>query len=268
MTDTSSFTIPPGANVFSQTYHVRMGDTESTGLLSPRALADMFLDTAGLHADRLGLAVSNLMENDNATWVLSRMEFEVGRRPRAGEILTIRTWPSGLVKLSALRNMVFYGFDGFPFGRATTMWFVIDMKTRRPIRIEPLLEKRGISFPAASPEDFPERLGLPEGDIGTKKFAVRYSDIDFNGHVTSSSYVAWALENVPMETRKNACLKKFGINYLAETLPGDMVISAMSSSEKSGETVCLHGITSESDGRDLAHAQSVWGSIDPVSLRC
>lgn len=259
MTDFSRYGIPSYATVYTRTYDVRMGDAERSGLVSPASLADMFLDAAGRHADRLGLSVENLMEHDGCTWVLSRMTFEMERRPKSWDTVTVHTWPSGLVKLSALRNMVFVGPDGVMFGRATTMWFVIDMKTRRPVRIEPLLENRGIVFPSATPADFPEKLGLPENDAVTKRFAVRYADIDFNGHVTSSSYIRWVLENVPDETRTGSCLKGFSINYLAETLPGDMVSSAASFDSIDGITTCLHRISSESGGHELARAKSVWG---------
>ena len=245
--------LPP---VWRETYTIRTRDLDGTGRLSVAALSAMLLDAAGIHAHELGLAVTDLM-GDNNTWVLSRFGVNIIGQLEPRDTITITTWPSGIDRLSAIRDFAITGPDGVPAGSASSSWLVIDLETRRPIRVEPFLRK-------ISPELAfrPGHGVLPKlPDLATPawecRLPVRWSDIDFNRHVTSTSYIGWALESVPPDLREKRAMTGFEINFRAETFFGETIISQSRSVDGSGDTI-LHRITSEQDGRELARARSIW----------
>ena len=97
-------------------------------------------------------------------------------------------------------------------------------------------------------------LTTPEWEC---RLPVRWSDIDFNRHVTSTSYIGWALESVPPDQRENRAMTGFEINFRQETFFGETIISQSGSLDGSGDTI-MHRIKSKQDGRELARARSIW----------
>ncbi len=245
------------AKIYSADYTIRSDDLEPGGAVSAPSLAGLCLDTAGRHAAELGLSVFDLF-TDNRTWVLSRFALTVEQHPGAWDKVTIKTWPTGAKRLFAHRNFLIYDSIGIIIGAASSAWLVIDTGSRRPVRIQPLLEKMGQTFPDCTPDDTPDKLSRPESPELTKTFAVRLGDIDLNDHVTSKSYMDWALESVPPEIRRDYVFNEFTINYVAETFFGESV-AAHASMSHSGDTVTFdHVITSEDGAKDLALARSIW----------
>ena len=239
-----------------ETYPVRTWDLEADGSFSMCSLGAILFDAAGTHAHRMGLAVSDLM-GENFTWMLSRFSVILEHQPRWRDTISIFTWPSGIDKLSALRDFEITGSDGAVLGRASSSWLVIDRANRRPVRVEPFLEKISpdLAFPAGSgPLPKVPDLGTPAREC---RFPVRWSDIDFNGHVTSARYIGWVLDGIPPEFRKTHAVAGFDINFRAETFLGETVISQTEAGETADGAI-LHRITCEQDGRELARARSIW----------
>ncbi|MFC1485523.1 acyl-[acyl-carrier-protein] thioesterase [Candidatus Latescibacterota bacterium] len=245
--------LPP---FWRETYTIRTRDLDGTGRLSMVALSAMLLDAAGIHAHELGLAVTDLMGNKN-TWVLSRFGVNILSQPQPRETITITTWPSGIERLSALRDFDITGPDGVQVGYASSSWLVINLETRRPVRVEPFLKK--ISSELAFQPGRGSLSKIPDlpAPVQEYRFPVRWSDIDFNRHVTSTSYIGWALESVPQKLREKRIITGFDINFRAETFFGETIISQSQFADGAGDII-LHRITSEQDGRELARARSVW----------
>lgn len=68
---------------------------------------------------------------------------------------------------------------------------------------------------------------MTEGKSGMTETAegehtVSYSDLDLNGHTNNSRYVVWAMDCLPKEVTDSP-VKDIYINFVKETLPGDMV---------------------------------------------
>ncbi len=236
-----------------ETYPVRTWDLGADGSFSICSLGAMLFDAAGTHAHQMGLAVADLM-GENYTWMLSRFSVILDHQPRWRDTITIITWPSGIDKLSALRDFEITGSDRTVLGRASSSWLVIDRTNRRPVRVEPFLEKISpdLIFPAGA-------VSLPKvPDIGQParecRFPVRWSDIDFNGHVTSARYIGWALDGISPEFRKSHAVYGLDINYRAETFFGETVIS-LTGADKTGDGAILHRIACEQDGRERPYGQ-------------
>jgi medium-chain acyl-[acyl-carrier-protein] hydrolase len=187
-------------------------------------------------------------------WVLGRQRLEVGTAVRAGERLEIETWPSGASGVAALRDFLVRR-GGAEVARASTVWFVMDLARRRPVRLDRVLDERFRERPARSAPPPADRLE-PAGEGGaTRRFSIRYLDIDANQHVTNTSYLAWALEAVPEEVWRGCRLAVLEAHYLAECRYGSAIRSRASAS---GEGEYRHAVVREEDGKELARLWTRW----------
>ena len=240
--------------LFSRTLEVRYHDADPHGAVRLTALVADLLDVAAGRA--LGVAVKDLRRL-GLTWVLSRVHLQLARLPRCGEQLTIRTWPVSREGIFSVRDFELLDGRGERIGCATSSWAVLDLKSRRPVRIDaslppyPLHPLRALNDPfAAVPtaDRWETELQLP----------VLRGDLDINGHVNNTVYAGWALEAVPSRIFDHAVLLAVEINFRAEVHYGDRIISRCSVIDEGADLWLLHRIDHAEDGRELARLRSRW----------
>lgn len=242
--------------LFTTEFPIRYHELDCYGRVRPVTLLNYLQDAAGMHARRLGVSVADLLTH-GLTWVLSRIHLVVDRYPGAGETVLVHTWPATRDGLFSCREFELFDGMGRPAGRATTSWALLNVATRRPVRLEgnlapyPLLPRRAIDDPFHSLPQLPDPATTEVG------FRVMRSDLDINHHVNNTVVAGWALDTVPDEVAAGS-LAELEIGFRAEVLYGDSVISRCSP-ESSGEpVVCLHQIVREGDGRELARLRTAW----------
>jgi acyl-ACP thioesterase len=110
-----------------------------------------------------------------------------------------------------------------PLVRADSEWLLLDLASGRPLRPEQHFPPERIAcwekvfdgaFPALAKAAHPE----PVGD-----FAVRWEDIDANGHVANPHYVAWILECVPGLVGGENELAALSVEFRQAAVHGDTV---------------------------------------------
>ncbi|MCE5249770.1 hypothetical protein LLG96_06070 [bacterium] len=237
------------------TYPVRTYEIDAAGRLSVVSLCNYLQDAAGNHAHELGLSIHDL-NTRNYTWVLSRLVVNMKQYPVWKDRLTVRTWPSGIHRLFALRDFSITDSGGSVIGVASSGWLVIDTLTRRPVRIEPFIENLIVIPDRAVVHSF-EKLPQPARIDNERQFNVRYGDLDINGHVNNVSYIGWTIESVPRTVLESSVLSELEIDYLAETYLGDRVI-ARSGSQDGDRVSFLHSLFREGDGQEIVRARTVW----------
>ena len=81
-----------------------------------------------------------------------------------------------------------------------------------------------------------------------------------NGHVNNVSFIDWAVESTPRAVADAAQLTDLQMEFRAEALLGDEVLTQSAHTPESGaaETIFNHRLTHAQDGRILALARSVW----------
>ncbi|HEY3308289.1 MAG TPA: acyl-ACP thioesterase domain-containing protein [Desulfuromonadaceae bacterium] len=240
--------------VLEQEFPVRYHELDSHGNIRPVTLLNYLQDTAGLHAAQLGVAVADLRVH-GLTWVLSRVHLIIERYPRAGEQVVVRTWPATREGLFTCRE--FELIDSGPVGRATTSWAVLNVATRRPVKLEghlpiyPLLARRAIE------DDFSPLPFFQEPAAAELAFRVLRGDLDINQHVNNAIYVGWALEAVPEEIALG-CLTELEVSFRAEALYGETVLSRCNVVQSGTSTCCIHQIINQQDNRELARLRTRW----------
>lgn len=239
-----------------QKYQVRLYEMDHRGKAKLIPLLDYLQDAAGLHAEQLGVAVTDLKAR-NLTWILSRYHVKIARYPAAGETVEVETWPSASRSRFALREFEMKAKDGAVLLQATTSWLVMDLARRRPVPLEgvlpdfPLLEKRALE------DDFKP---LPVFDGSDRELSVRVfnQDLDWNRHVNNTVYIRWAVETVPPEVLLEKRLVEVEISYRGEAFYGETVLSRAKKEENGGPDRFFHQIVNRETGNELTRLRTVW----------
>jgi acyl-ACP thioesterase len=208
-------------DIEQNTFPLRFRDIDRSDRLTPAATFHYFQDAATSHAEQLGVG-REFMAQTGQAWILSRMSVLLERRPTYREKVTVRSWPRGGEKLFALRDFDIRDASDIPVVRGRSGWIILDREKRRPLRPQAIMDKLPLN----------EGLdALPSGPVGLKpqddlvKAAERralYSDVDYNGHVNNARYIEWIQDILPPGTLEAAGKIRLDINYLTETMPGEM----------------------------------------------
>jgi acyl-ACP thioesterase len=239
-----------------ETFAVRSYEVDAFNDLAVPALWGYLQEAAGLSAESLGFGVRRCLDA-GFTWVLARQRLELARAARFGETVEIETWPNGTERLAAFREFV-VRCGGEEIARATSTWFLLELKTRRPVDPATALDS---AFPR---ERGPSVVALPAGKIPTleraeleRPFAIRFADIDLNWHVNNVSYVQWLLEAVPKEVWHGRRPAVVDAQYVAECDWGGRILTRAS---PSGADQFLHSVAREADGREIARGTTAWAA--------
>ena len=191
------------------------------GKLTMGVLGNHLLNCAGFHAAERGFGIAEINENQY-TWVLSRLAIELEDLPRQYEDFSIQTWVENVYRLFTDRNFELKNKDGKTIGYARSVWAMISMQTRKPAD---LLTLHGGNISEyicdkECPISKPGRIKVTQ-EVPAVEYQTKYSDIDINGHVNSIKYIEHILDLFPMETFKDKQIKRFEMAYVAESYYGD-----------------------------------------------
>jgi acyl-ACP thioesterase len=246
-------------NILEQDYEIRSYEIDAGGRLSIPSIFNLLQDAASNHALRLGVSVHQLLK-ENHTWVLSRMMLKMDAFPVWRDPIRVRTWPSGIQTVFALRDFEILDNTGRIIGSAVSAWIVIDADKRRPVRptsfadqINSVKDLRAFDHPLNK---------LPSVNTAEfeNRFFVRYHDLDINQHVNNVSYIEWLLESTPGFGREGLTLEELELNYLGEAFKGDRIICMCRKDNPSG-TRFSHSIVREEDQLELVRARTFWNQI-------
>jgi len=240
---------------FSKEFLVRNYEVDARGSLSPLVLLNLLQESAGVHARQLGVAVTDL-NRQGCTWVLSRLHLQIRQLPRAGSTIVLHTWPSSRDGLFSCREFELCSASGEMLALATSSWAVIDLVTRRPVRLDAKLLPYPLNARRAIDDQF---ATLPSLEVvaAQQQFTVRRSDLDLNRHVNNVAYAGWLLETVPEETYGQCRLESIELGFRAEAFAGEEVVSRCG--PQSGGAGCfIHQIRAVADDRELVRARTCW----------
>ena len=217
-------------------------------------------ETAWHHADHLRLGYSDLM-GQQYFWVLSRLSVRMEEYPRWGDRIRVKTWLAGTGRLFALRQFSIADLTGRILGTARSAWLVLDLKSRKPQKIEPLFKHLRHLFDHLPTAEEPEKLPAPVQPKSKKSYEVRYSDIDIHHHVNNIKYIEWILDSVPFEMNQTHQIQPFEINFLAESSYED-AISIQTETLRESPPAFLHCVSREGEGKELCRARTGWKRVN------
>jgi acyl-ACP thioesterase len=240
--------------LFEKDFTVQYYETDPRGFARPVALLNYMQSTAGDHAALLGISVADLRKSGH-TWVLSRVHLAMERYPRASDTVRIRTWPTLRGSIFTVRDFELLDADSELIGRATTSWAVLNLNSRRPVKLDDVLPIYPMN-PLRAVDDAFSTLPLPEQPEYELSLPVLRGDLDLNRHVNNTVYAGWALETIPEQVEETCYLASIEIGFRAEALYGDTIVARVAKSGAANSY--LHSITSASEGRELARLVTRW----------
>jgi medium-chain acyl-[acyl-carrier-protein] hydrolase len=225
-------------------YKITSADTDMFARAKLGFMLNLMIQGAIDSADKLGFGYDELQEQQ-LFWVLNRITMEIYRPLGWKETVEVETWPKDVHKILYLRDLILRDEKEEVIAKATSAWLAIDFKTKRPGRVEGIMrEKLREMRERHAIETLPEKL-LPNLDGQVSDHSVSYFDIDLNKHLTSTRYADWMMDSLPIEFHEKNYPRKFSINFLKETLPGDK-LKFFRSNDKDGAYV-FTGIKPETD---------------------
>lgn len=190
-----------------------------TGHWRPSDILITMQETAGTHAEMLGVGWNALIEK-NAAFVLTRTQLHMDRYPQIGDRVLVETFPMNNRRVFFPRYFIFRDEKGEIIGKAATLWVLLDITTRHMLPPELI---KGL-MPDNS--DLPAPMGLPglvedvDGGEAWVEHVPQYTDLDINQHVNNTKYADWLCNMLGIDVMREKCLHTLIINYAQEVLPG------------------------------------------------
>lgn len=244
--------------LLERAYDIRSHEVDNHGILRPVILLRYMQNAASEHAIQLGISVGRLKEL-GLTWVMSRMHLSMKRYPHRGEMLVVRTWPAIREGIFSIRDFELLDGGGAIIGVATSSWAVLDLKSRRPVRIGDRLPDYPLR-PVRSLEDRFASLPILKNPETRICMPVLRVDLDLNQHVNNTVYAGWGLEAAPASVADSCLPMEIEIGFRAEVHYGDSIVS-LSAAEQDGSLCLLHRIEHADSGFELARLRTRWKPV-------
>ncbi|WP_343216357.1 acyl-[acyl-carrier-protein] thioesterase [Clostridium simiarum] len=220
------------------------------------SLVNFLGDVATYQSEELGVGIDYLMKNEVA-WVLYKWDIDIKEFPTYGDKITVKTSAFSLKKFYAFREHEICNDKGQVIGTAKSIWFLINFKKRRPVKIlKRFYEVYEID------ENCKEELHIDDINELSRvdheqSFTIRYSDIDTNKHVNNAKYISWAIEAVPLDVILKYRLERVKVTYQKETTYGHSINSKVQVEDKDDSMYCIHRIFDE-EGKELTLLETFW----------
>jgi len=242
--------------VWEERFEIRSYDVDIARRLTVESLLKYFQEAAWNHAERLGRGYLHL-RSQNLVWVLSRMMVLLETHPVWGQPVILRTWPCGSKSLFALRDFEVLDETKRRLAVATSSWLVLDLESRRPQRIEPVVSSVR-SFPEyrAAGDEAP-RLGSSAELASPTVLKVNYSDLDLNDHVNNATYARWVFDSYEIDFHRLHRVRSVVMNFLAEVGSEDSVTLGRHEMDSSR---VAHTIRRRIDNTEACRVELVWES--------
>ncbi len=221
---------------------LKIGDTQvnSFDRLKNSQILAILQEAAGEHSALLGVDKDMLKEKE-LFWALIRYHIEIDRLPRAGETITVETWPMPTTRTAYPRATVAYDAEGKELFRGISLWVLMSAATRAMV----LPAKSGVVVDGCvrgGELSVPGSL-LPKELENCESRLVRFSDLDINGHVNNCRYMEWVDDLLCADFHTEHCPREMVICYLSEAREGEIV--DISWALEDGEKLCVDAYRKE-----------------------
>lgn len=235
---------------------IRTSDCDKYLKITPSSVLDLFQETAGRHSITFGLDSPTLIQDRGMTWVLTAMALNFDHYPKWPESVGIQTWIKELKGFKALRDYSVYDESGRNVINGSSVWALLDLQTRRPVKIGSLNTELEIEQDNHSIVDIiPGRMKSPD-DYGNNEITIKVNsgDIDLNNHVSNIQYLAWMYTSQGEEFLKDYELSSVNISYRGETHLNDELLYKNMITEDNGSHCFINKLT----GKVVCIISSSW----------
>ena len=211
---------------YKKDYEIGLEDIGKGNLATNIAILKMLEEVAEQNSSEVGLGIEN-MDDTKLAWLLLDWKFEIIKRPKYREKISIETWSRKLERCYGYRDFEVYDDKKELIARGSSKWVVIDIERGKPVRLE---EKYAMKYAKYDKgysvfEDEIEKMEeIPETDlIYIRNYEVQRRDIDVNKHMHNISYLELAYEVLPYDIYTEDTFNNVRIAYKKEIKYGDNV---------------------------------------------
>ncbi len=206
--------------IFQKYYTVQDSETDCFGRLRPDMVLFYAQEAAADHCIELGADGDTLAEK-GLFWAVIRHKIQVERLPERGETLLVETWPMPTTRVAYPRATVAYDREGRELFRIMSLWVLMDVKTRAMI----LPGKSGVGIQGLSRGGELATPGslAPQVLQNKQTQAVRFSDLDRNGHMNNCKYLQWAADLLQSSFHRDHPLRELTLCYLSEAREAEVL---------------------------------------------
>lgn len=240
-------------NFYSEKSYVTSAMCDTRFSASISGILDLFQNVQTMHTELMGVDAPTMRRADNAFWVLTKYQLHFHSQPRWRQNVVTTTWPSPPSLAKAERQLLLSDEQGNALVSAKAEWCALDCDSRRIRKLSTLS-----SYPF-SMEHKPERvweggfLPIPE-KLTDEDYAysvtIRYSHLDFNGHVNNVKYVPMLADCYSSSFWEGVSISDFEIIYANESREGDLLDVY---ARKDGNRIVFQGKLRD-DGKEIFKA--------------
>ena len=209
--------------MLEKTFDIRHYEFNAKHELTPWGLQNFFQEAACIDADKLGFGFEALTPK-NIAWVVTKLQIQILRSLKWCNTIKIKTWVVGYTKITSRRDFIIYDKDGNEIVKGTSEWVIIDLASRRLIRIPQFILDGHPSNaePGAMEQNFVRVPSLDGKEpVNTCKIYTRLEDIDINNHVNNQHFTSWALQATPKDILDNMQVADLLVYFKKEIPLGD-----------------------------------------------
>jgi acyl-ACP thioesterase len=216
-------------SLLEEQFKIRNYEVDADKTLSLHHLLNYFQEVASNHAAMLGWSYNDMLEK-GFFWALSRMELEFVRLPKWGETVRVQTWAKGTEKFFAVRDFLILDSEGNELVRASSVWLVVEIATKRPKRASIIMDKIPNLTEKHALRINLEKLAPLENEIFEMERKANFSELDLNKHVNNAKYINWLIDCFPADYLESKTLQKLTLQFTSETKAGDSVVLKLTES--------------------------------------
>lgn len=207
----------------TETYRVKYHEIDKNWKLSINSVLNYFNDVVTLENYNNPERRKYLQDNC-LNWLLLKWHIRLnGQQPIFGDKITVSTWPHSMDRYYAYRKFDL-AFNNETIVHASSLWLLIDIKKKKPVRIN----KKLIEFYKLSGEEKPIIFASDKVNKTNKcshsEFIAFDSDIDTNKHVNNAVYLRWIFDSLPEKIYRDYSLNEISISYKKEVLKNEHVL--------------------------------------------
>lgn len=200
---------------------IRSYDCDCKQTLRPSALLRYLQEIAGEHCALFGMDYDMLYENDGV-FLIVRQSLNLYELPKKGETVLLQTWHRKTTGAQFIREMQLLREDGTVLTDSTSVWVLAHVRDHKIWRPSDFTAYNLPHKPEPELPTRPGKLRVPDTleQIGVRP--VRYTDLDYNGHVNNCVYADFLCDFMPggMHGKQFATLD---ISYIGEAKEGDCI---------------------------------------------
>jgi len=239
-------------------HSVTGSESGSCGFIKPHIILNIFQDIAEKSANSLNFGLQKLQEQ-GLSWYLLNYHIKINNYPKYNDNIHFQTWPCTTIKgLKAVREFLVTNSDGEIIIMASSAWLLVDLKTKRPVKLEKVSYK---TFSQRVLESEFEKISDITDITNQKSFDVLYSEIDINKHVNNSIYFVWALETIPPDIFTQYYPAEIEISFKSNVNYGDKVNSICQIINNKDKLVSLHKLNQEDTEKELVRIRLKWSKF-------